>query len=335
MTSTKLYDIKRFWIRFWEFGGFRLLREYARMGLVFPLVRALWQCVLRCRPAKNIYSVIFPVVEKELTAKYSHILREAVLASRQREKAYGKVPPIIWTCWLQGVDQASDFIHICLASQRKCWEGFEQRILTLDNCHEWVDIPQFVIDKYVSKKMPAALFSDILRLAVLKKYGGIWLDASVFCTGFSNESLQKQREIILDSPFTIFRYYRRGEKQPSGLSSWFIAVPPGSEIAMVVYDMLVAYWRDYDCTIDYYLIHLFLSMSLRAYPEIERRIPKINSRFSMFLGDAFAQTWYAEDWEDLVAHVAIHKVNFRKVEWASKNPDGYCSYILKNRKCFD
>lgn len=335
MAPTKLYDIKRFWIRFWEFGGFRLLREYARMGLVSPLVGALGQCAWRRRPIKNAYSVIFSVVEKELAERYGHILREAVLASRQREKEEGKVPPIIWTCWLQGVDQASDFIHLCMASQRKCWEGFEQHILTLDNLHEWVDIPQFVIDKYVSKKMPAALFSDILRMAVLKKYGGIWLDASVFCTGFLNESLQRQRESILDSPFTIFRYYRRGEKQPSGLSSWFIAAHSGSEIATVVYDMLVAYWRDYDCTIDYYLIHLFLSMSLRSYPEIERRMPKINSRFSMLLGDALARTWRAGDWDDLVAHVAIHKVNFRKVEWASENPDGYGSYILKNRKCFD
>ena len=39
-------DIYRAWIRFREFGGLRLLREYARLGLLWRLVWLLKRDVL-------------------------------------------------------------------------------------------------------------------------------------------------------------------------------------------------------------------------------------------------------------------------------------------------
>lgn len=246
-------DINRAWIRFREFGGVRLLREYARQGLLWRLVGIVVRCMLKRQSMKYAYSLFLERVETVFIERYGGILDEALDDSRKGENtdtADVHVPNIIWTCWLQGFKQAPELVKACLASQKRCLNTGEHRTLSVEIYHKWVEIPDFIEQKYKKGIIPAALFSDILRLAVLKKYGGIWMDASVLCTGFDNEALKKLWNSIMGSELTIPRYYARGAKVATGLSNWFIAARPNNVIISSVYDMLMAYWRDFDCVID-------------------------------------------------------------------------------------
>lgn len=126
-------------------------------------------------------------------------------------------------------------------------------------------------------------------------------------------------------------YFRRGEKRPVGLSNWFIAAVPNQIIVSSILDIVLAYWKDYDCLVDYYIFHLFLGLALHEFPVIEARMPRENSFHSIMLGDALARTFRQEQWQDLIDHVSIHKFNFRKVEEALKNPYSYCAYIVAQR----
>lgn len=216
----------------------------------------------------------------------------------------------------------------CLASQKRCLSTGEHRALSVEIYHKWVEIPEFIEQKYKKGIIPAALFSDILRLVVLKKYGGIWMDASVLCTGFDNEVLKKQWDSIMGSELTIPRYYARGAKVATGLSNWFIAARPNNVIISAVYDMLVAYWRDFDCAIDYYMMHLFLGMALKASMGVENKMPKLNSRYCFLLGNSLKMDFDKGAWDDLIAHVGIHKLNYRKAEEASRNNNGYYWHVL-------
>ena len=62
---------------------------------------------------------------------------------------------------------------------------------------------------------------------------------------------------------------------------------------------------------------------------MESGMPKLNSRFSFFLGDALSRTYRQEAWQELVGHVAIHKLNYRKADEARKNPKSYYNFIRK------
>ena len=126
-------------------------------------------------------------------------------------------------------------------------------------------------------------------------------------------------------------YFRRGEKRPVGLSNWFIAAVPNQIIVSSILDIVLAYWKDYDCLVDYYIFHLFLGLALHEFPVIEARMPRENSFHSIMLGDALARTFRQDQWQDLIDHVSIHKFNFRKVEEALKNPYSYCAYIVAQR----
>lgn len=51
---------------------------------------------------------------------------------------------------------------------------------------------------------------------------------------------------------------------------------------------------------------------------------------SILLGDALGRTFHQEQWQqDLINHVSIHTLNYRKVGEVSKNANGYYWHILK------
>lgn len=323
------HSLRRAWTRFWEFGGFRLLGEYARMGLVWTAVKAAVRCLLGKRPITDAYFGVLQKVEKTLTERYEPLLLDALHECRSAENnGEQTVPHIVWTCWLQGMEDAPALVRACIASQKEMLADYDHRVLTLDNYRQWVDVPEIVERKYAKGLIPAALFSDILRVAALKKYGGVWMDASVLCTGFDNDVLKAQWLAVENSRFTVCRYYARGARVPSGLSNWFIAAASGNVVLTAVYDMLVAYWKDYNCTVDYYMMHLFISLALRALPELDRAMPKINSRFCFLLGNSLGKDFNEVAWRDLIAHVGMHKLNYRKADEALLNLHSYCCYII-------
>ena len=327
-------DFDKFKKRFVQFGGWRLILQYARMGVLWTGVKALIRCVVSGKSFKAAYPAVTERVDEILIERYRHILdenkdrfsKDNPNSGKRRESAVSR---IIWSAWLQGLDNAPEMVNVCLESHQKHLPGYEFRVLDMENYRQWVELPEWVEEKYARGMIPAALFSDVLRVAVLKRYGGVWMDASVLCTGFGNQQLQKQWTEVENSRFAVFRYYRKGDRYPSGLSNWFIAATPDNIVLTSVYDMLTAYWRDYDCTIDYYMMHLFISCALKAFPEMERGMPKLNSRYSFFLGDALSRTYSQEAWQELVDHVAIHKLNYRKAEEAQKNPLSYYNFIRK------
>lgn len=111
---------------------------------------------------------------------------------------------------------------------------------------------------------------------------------------------------LCESELTVFRYFKRGTMAPVGLSTWFFAAVPNQIVISSVLDMLLAYWKDYNCLVDYYIIHLFLGLSLREFPMVEVRMPREDSYHSILLGDALGRTFHQEQWQDLIDHVSIH-----------------------------
>jgi hypothetical protein len=81
------------------------------------------------------------------------------------------IPKIIWTTWLSEKEGYPPLIEKCIKSQNIF--GYEQRIITLDNCRK---------NDYIKgclKNHNWAKASDYLRMAVLYRNGGIYVDADM------------------------------------------------------------------------------------------------------------------------------------------------------------
>lgn len=89
----------------------------------------------------------------------------------------------IWTLWWQGLEQAPEIVKVCLKSQRENMvsKGFKYTVITKDNWKQFIDLPKHIIEKMENGKITLTHFSDIIRAELLKQYGGIWIDATVFC----------------------------------------------------------------------------------------------------------------------------------------------------------
>ena len=329
-----MIEFDKFLVRFRQFGGWRLVWQYARMGVLSIGVLALVRCILHGKSLKAAYPAITQKVDDILIARYRHILDEnkaRFVQSDSYEKANNAcytVPKIVWFSWLQGMDEAPEIVRTCLASQRKHLPNYDFRIVDMENYQQWVELPEYVIKKFRKGQIPPASFSDLLRLSLLKKYGGVWMDASVYCSGFGNDKLRERWDRIMKSEVAVFHYFKHGSKNPCGLSTWFFAAVPNHVVISSVLDMLLAYWKDYDCLVDYYIIHLFLGLALRDFPEVVEKMPCENSYHSLLLGNALGRAYREEDWEELIEHVSIHKLNYRKAEEAMKNKNGYYWHIV-------
>ena len=59
----------------------------------------------------------------------------------------------------------------------------EIHMITEKNYKEYVELPDYIIQKFKTGKMSITALSDVLRVALLSEYGGFWIDSTVFVSG--------------------------------------------------------------------------------------------------------------------------------------------------------
>jgi hypothetical protein len=116
----------------------------------------------------------------------------------------------IFILWFQGFDKAPEVVQKCLAS----WRHYNNRtwqIITLSDSNLRHYVPQYQLFKHLSH--PA--LSDIVRILLLTKYGGCWVDATTFCNKPLDDWLPKKL-----APVGFFAFSRPSPDKE--LSSWFL-----------------------------------------------------------------------------------------------------------------
>lgn len=321
-------DFDRLHIRFRQFGGWRLIVQYARMGVLWIGVKEIVCCAIMGRSMKTVYPKITQRVDEILKRRLSTdngISSEELPTSStlpRRERDFEGVP--IWFCWLQGMDQAPELVHACLKSLHSLPDS-QVVVIDRDNYKDYIEFPDYILEKYHKGWIPPALMSDILRLSLLSRYGGIWIDSTVLCTysGVHSEFWK----CIKDSEFYVYRYIKNG--RVTGLSNWFIAAKPNNIIVNEVLQLLYAYWKDFDCVVEYYMMHLFISWSAKKHPEYFSMMPKGNSFHAIMLGGALEKVYDEVSWDNLTKHVLFHKMSYRHTDKAKAIEGSYYNYIIE------
>lgn len=306
-----------------QFGGFRLVREYYRLGAMWPMIKAIIRNPFSRQSYKKAYLAALSRVEPVLAGKYGPLMpeRKAYYASQPLEHHRSR---IIWFCWLQGLENAPEIVKVCCASLQKHLGDREIKVIDGSNWKEFVELPEYVIQRWEKKQIPPANFSDLLRLELLIRYGGTWIDATVLCTGKENT------EEYLDADLFMFQYTRPGSDEWGGIGNWFITSCTNNEVLMVLRDMLYAYWKDYDCTLDYYIFHLFFSMLREVFPEEISAMPYGYAARHIALAKHWGKKFDHEKWNKLVGKISFHKVTYVIADKTKNNPDNYYNWILKN-----
>lgn len=307
-------DLDRLIVRFRQFGGIRLVWEYAKMGVLWVGVKEVVRCAIKGRSFKSVYPVVTRLIDKELVNKYGNVNGNANHYSKAQtiQDSDCENENRVWFCWLQGIENAPELVKACLRSIKR---NVTEDVVVIDekNYTDYVTLPEYIVEKYRKGIIPPALFSDLLRLELLIHHGGTWIDSTVFTTG----NMKDEKEVfgkfwqeIQKSELFLYRYIRNGRVH--GISNWFIHAKAGNPLLIELRDMLYAYWRDYNCTVEYYIFHVFFGVLAKRHPEMMRNMPMANSYKAIILAHNLDKPFDEEWWQKLTANVPFHKLNYRK-----------------------
>ena len=94
----------------------------------------------------------------------------------------------IWVCWWTGEESAPDLVKKCIKSIKKQAGAHSVYVIDQNSYSSYIDIPDYIISKVKNKQMGLAHLSDYIRVSLLEKYGGLWLDSTIFCAAKLPES---------------------------------------------------------------------------------------------------------------------------------------------------
>jgi hypothetical protein len=282
----------------------RLIYSYIRLGVFGEFVKQGLKALAGKCSINEAYSRIERKVMPHLQKQYQGLLKE-LAAKYDSQELVQKKNDVIWVCWLQGMDQAPEIVRICNASLHRYIKDRKIIVITEENIGDYFTFPEHIQRKYKQSKIPMAQYSDLLRVELLVKYGGTWIDSSVLCTG---DRFPKE---MLDSDLFFFQFLREGSDKPTGISNWFITASSNQKMLLVLRDMLYRYWQDYDCLVAYFVFHIFFAMIARQMPEELAAMPRISNKYCFYLEHRLADE-YDEQWlKELTDRCCFHKLNGR------------------------
>lgn len=254
---------------------------------------------------------------KKLKKKYNYVLQES---SREYDLTRKKTK-IIWICWFQGIENAPLLVKRCYESIEKHMSDFDIKVIDEKNMMDYVDIPNYIIEKWKTGIISDAHFSDILRVELLVKYGGVWIDSTVLCTS------NYLNMYIEESSLFVFKSIMRGSDVISS-SSWLISSKANNPILLLVKKLLHEYWKESDIIEHYFLVHLFFTMAIEKYPEIWSEVPNFNNVNPHILVNELDGKFSEQRYEEIKNMSAFHKLNF-KLNYNENMDSFYNNIIMK------
>lgn len=287
-------------------GGTKLLKQYWNSGVFFT---AIGEFLLlgKSRTALEILRLSTQFKAKQKLEKdYKSKLAEfdskfdVNLPHGQSEK--------VWVCWFQGMENAPSLVQRCFHSLKENLTDREIILITSGNVLNYVKFPDYIINKWENGQITDTHMTDLLRLELLIKYGGMWLDATVFCTSKSMDI----PDYFFDSELFFYQSLKPGRDGHSHLtSSWLISAKTNNKVLMATRYLCYEYWKENTQMIDYFLLHDFISIVLEYYPrDWKRVVPRDNATPHILLLKLFDQ--YDEQmWNAIRVQTPFHKMTYK------------------------
>ena len=200
-------------------------------------------------------------------------------------------------------------------------KGKKIYIITEDNFGTYIQLPRWLIEKWKNGIISNAHFSDVLRLELLIKYGGIWLDATVYLTGAMPQYMY-ERDLFAYSIINDVDITRT-------LENWFIVAKPNNRILKTIRDMLYVYWGKENKVREYFLWHLLATMTVEKYPEDYSEIYKITDKIPLLLQKNLSLSYDSQYMKILEQLTPIHKLTY-KYDIEAEKGNTFLRHILES-----
>lgn len=287
-------------------GGINLLKQYWKGGAFFT---AAGEFILLGKDKKALEILRLSSqykIKKNLEKKYKNEISK--FQSSYIDDNPHDISNKVWVCWFQGLDNAPAIVKECYNSLNKNLINCDIILITRDNMLDYVNFPKFILDKWNSGQITHTHMTDLLRLELLIKYGGMWIDATVLCTS-------KQKDIpdyFFNSDLFLYQILKPGrDGQAQPVSSWLISAKTNNKILMMTRYLCYEYWKKHNEMVDYFLLHDFIMISLEHNKEDWNKIiPRDSAAPHMLLLRLFDK--YDKDiWKAIKEQTPFHKLTYK------------------------
>lgn len=224
---------------------------------------------------------------------------------------HGKTP--VWFCWWQGIDNTPDIVKICLNSildNLPC-DKTELHFITMENFIRYINLPDWIVKKFIDGKISLSHLSYILRFGLLYRYGGLWLDADDYMSKPFNDDFWNSNEFY--SPRTD-RILHRTDITNGRWSFNLIKGSAGNTIFKYMMNALYEYWKKNDQLIDKSLPDCIMEEAFDKISEIRRQIESqpFSQNHMTDLDCQMDNTFNHENWLEMCHDTNVFKLSHDK-----------------------
>lgn len=169
------------------------------------------------------------------------------------------IPKIIWILWEQGIENAPKICQICIESIIKKNPDWEVRVLDRKKVQQYINV-EFINQDFWNIQ-PVSTRSDIIRCFLLKDYGGVWMDATLYC----NEPISNWLFEQMNGEEYFFVKYSEKLK----CANWFLASQKNGYIINTIFDNYTSYF--------------YKNLVAREYFQFHSEFKKLNKKDPIFV----------------------------------------------------
>lgn len=228
------------------------------------------------------------------------------------------MPPIVINCY-KSIKQFSNNHPVILIDE--------------NNLKDYISAFSVVYNKYKRGLISVACFSDYLRINLLKKYGGIWMDATLFCTDNISEqffaypifsgikyTVKKQYRLISDFRWTGFFL---GTNRINSLLFSFLL------------DIYESYFNKFNTAIEYLLLDYCIYIAYTSFPIIRKYFDDVlpNNPHTREFNDNLMDKPFSKDLLlKITEDTSVFKLSHRR-NWKTENngEKTFYYYFLNNQ----
>lgn len=226
--------------------------------------------------------------------------------SESEEKLRNK----IWVCWWQGLENAPEIVKVCVDSIKRNAGQYEVICITESNYKNYVEFPEWIEEKRKKNIISRTIYSDLLRMNLLAKYGGIWIDSTFFCTKPCFETYMK---------LPLWSIKRPDYLHCSIAGGYFANYSLGCDydnrwIFKVILDFLYNYWEKNNKLIDYLLTDYVIVLAQRHNEKIAEMFSQIqlNNPYCDELFKVLGHAYNEDVWKSIGKDTALYKLTWKQ-----------------------
>lgn len=306
----------------------RLLKESSRNLYHFGF-KVMWAknlCILTGDSLKYV-KWKNEVILKYLEKKYKSLIEKYQTMEETLPVCNVKEQPI-WVFWWDGILNMPEIIRLCQKSKVNHAGTHSVILLSKDNIRDYVDFPDYVWTQFTENRLKIQHLADMIRVQLIQRYGGIWLDASVFCA-----------KEIPDRFFEVPLYSLKGKDDDYFVSrnqwtTFIIGGQKGNLLCSFLNEFFIEYCKTKKPFIDYFMFDCAIALAYRFIPKVKNELDSLEKAAGdcYWMNDKLYKKWDASLRKEFSEQESV----FYKIPWrhsvAEVGKDTFYGYLLE-REC--